>query len=147
HFAIRFNEMHAALGRLAESCEPFLINTSEISADSLPHLDKQFHSHLTAALYCPIRTVEGSLGLAEVLRTNRLSFNDDDIHVLDEATRLLAQALLSLDDLSSERESHLLTVERLTMLYDLGRTFNSSLELTELLRVVSNKICDVIEAE
>ena len=146
HFAIRFDETYPALDRLAESREPLVINSSEISPDSLSHLDKQFHSQLTAALYSPIRSVEGSLGLAELLRTNRVSFTDDDIHVLDEATRLLAQALLSLDDLSSERQTHLLTVERLTTLYDLGRTFTSSLELTELLPVVSTKICDVIEA-
>ena len=147
HFATRFAEAYAALDRLAEANEPFVLNSSGINPDSLPHLDEQFHSSLTAALYSPIRSVEGSLGLAELLRTNRVSFTDDDVHVLEEATRLLAQALLSLDVLSSERQSHLLTVERLTTLYDLGRTFTSSLELAELLPVVCTKICDVIEAE
>jgi RND family efflux transporter MFP subunit len=147
HLATRFAESDAALDRLAESNEPLVLNSSAITPDWLAHLDKQFHSRLTALLYAPIRSVEGSLGLVELLRTNRVCFTDDDVRVLDEATRLLAQALLSLDVLSSEHHSHLLTVERLTTLYDLGRTFTSSLELTELLPVVSSKICDVMEAE
>lgn len=146
HFAIRFAEAYSALDRLAESHEPRAFNSSDISLELLSHLDKQFHSHVTAALYSPVRSVEGSLGLVELLRTNGTSFTDDQIHVLDEATRLLAQAMLALDELSGERESHLLTVERLTTLYDLGRTFTSSLELNELLPVVSSKICDVMEA-
>jgi RND family efflux transporter MFP subunit len=145
-FAIRSAETSSALERFAESRGPVVLDSAELRSVSLAHLDEQFQSQLKAALYCPIRSVEGSLGLAELLRTKPVPFTDGDALAFEEATRLLAQGLLSLDNLSSERESHLRTVERLTTLYDLGRTFTSSLELSELLPVVSSKICDVMEA-
>src|SRR5271155_5530554 len=58
HFAINSAKTYAALDRLAESQEASVIHSSEIGPDSLPHLEKQFHSHVTAALYSPIRSVE-----------------------------------------------------------------------------------------
>src|SRR3970282_2015254 len=46
-----------------------------------------------------------------------------------------------------EKHSNLATVDRLTALYDIGRVFASTLELTDLLPVVADKIRDILGAQ
>jgi GAF domain-containing protein len=45
-----------------------------------------------------------------------------------------------------ENATQLATLERLTALYDLGRTFTSTLELGELLLIMAGKIRDILSA-
>lgn len=127
--------------------ESIRIEAREILGTQLVHFESDFRSQITSALYSPIRTVQGSLGLVEVLRTDGVPFTEPDGLFLEDATHLLGQALTNLNDLSDERQSQLSTVERLTTLYDLGRTFTSSLELSQLLPVIGGKIRSVMEAD
>ena len=59
----------------------------------------------------------------------------------------MSQALTNLGAIEGERHQQLATLERLTALYDLGRTFTSTLELDVLLPVVAGKIRDILAAE
>jgi RND family efflux transporter MFP subunit len=135
------------LEQVLESSKATHLGSNASLLDTLVHLEPNFRAGLTAALYSPIRSVQGSLGIVEVLRSSQAPFTERDFQVLEEAGRLLAQALMNLGDLGRERQAHLFTVERLTSLYDLGRTFTSFLELSELLPIVASKICDLIEAD
>jgi GAF domain-containing protein/multidrug resistance efflux pump len=136
----------AFLQECCETREVRRIDSRESLSSRLLHLEGNARSQLTSALYAPIHTVEGSLGVVELLRTNGVSFTESDAVLLEAASRFLGQSLKNLQELADERQSQLFTVERLTTLYDLGRTFTSSLELSELLPVIGSKICRVMEA-
>jgi RND family efflux transporter MFP subunit len=99
-----------------------------------------------SVLYATLPGAKGPLGVVEVLNKRTGEFNDDDAQFLEEAARLAGQALLNLGAIEGERHSQLATLERLTALYDLGRTFTSTLELDELLPVVAEKIRDILGA-
>ena len=85
-------------------------------------------------------------GVVEVLNKRAGEFTAEDAHFLEEASRLAGSALTNLEAIESERQTQLFTLERLTALYDLGRTFTSTLELGVLLPVVAGKIRDIMGA-
>lgn len=149
NIAVRLSSGSGASACLRECCETGKvrhIDSRDMLSSRILHLENEFRSQLTSALYTPIRAVEGSLGVVEVLRTNGASFSEQETVILEDAGWLLGQALRTLEELTEERRSHLFTVERLTTLYDLGRSFTSSLELSELLPVIGSKICGVMKA-
>ena len=53
---------------------------------------------------------------------------------------MLSQSLAKLAASESERQANLSTLERLTALYDIGRTFTSTLELEDLVPIVAGKV-------
>ena len=81
----------------------------------------------------------------EVLN-RRGDFTADQASFLEEASRFAGHAFANLGAIEAERQTQLFTLERLTALYDLGRTFTSTLELGELLPVVAGKIRDILPA-
>src|SRR6202041_3217285 len=85
-------------------------------------------------------------GVVEVLNKRTGEFTGEDAHFLEEASRLAGSALTNLEAIETERQTQLFTLERLTALYDLGRTFTSTLELGVLLPVVAGKIRDIMGA-
>jgi RND family efflux transporter MFP subunit len=134
------------LTQVFESTETQRLAGREIAAAELSHLDKATRAHVKSALYAPIVGANGSVGVVEVLNKHSGEFTADDAHFLEEATRLAGQALSNLAAIDSERHSQLATLERLTALYDLGRTFTSTLELDVLLPIVAGKIRDILGA-
>jgi GAF domain-containing protein len=118
----------------------------EIAATEFSHLDEATQVRVKSALYAPIVGANGSEGVVEVLNKRTGEFTAEDSHFLEEAARLAGQALSNLAAIDSERQSQLATLERLTALYDLGRTFTSTLELEELLPIVAGKIRDILGA-
>lgn len=112
--------------------------------DELGHLTPPSRAKVKAALYLPLPGPRASLGVAEVLNPQRGSF---DLHFAREAARITALALERCLEQESEEHRQLLTVERLTSLYDLSRVFNSTLELNDVLPVVAGKIRDILRAQ
>jgi GAF domain-containing protein len=122
------------------------LGAGEFAKDDLSHLDETSRKHVRCGLYAPIPGVGGPEGVIEVLNKRTGEFTAEDGRFLEEAARIAGQALTNLAGLESERESNLAALERLTSLYDLGRTFTSTLELEELLPIVAGKIRDILGA-
>jgi GAF domain-containing protein len=118
----------------------------EFGEDDVSHLDETSREHVRCGLYAPIPGIRGPEGVIEVLNKRTGEFTAEDGRFLEEAARIAGQALTNLAGLESERESNLAALERLTSLYDLGRTFTSTLELEELLPIVAGKIRDILGA-
>ncbi len=129
-----------------ESAETRQIAGREISAEDFDHLDANSRARVKSALYTGLPGPQTTDGVVEVLNKRAGEFNAEDAHFLEEASRLAGQALTNLDALEGERQAQLATLERLTALYDLGRTFTSTLELGELLPIVAVKIRDILGA-
>jgi RND family efflux transporter MFP subunit len=118
----------------------------EISVEDLEHLDEFSRTRVKSALYASLPGASRPEGVVEVLNKRAGEFTAEDAHFLEEACRLAGGALTNLDAIEAERHAQLSTLERLTALYDLGRTFTSTLELEELLPIVAGKIRDILGA-
>jgi GAF domain-containing protein/biotin carboxyl carrier protein len=129
-----------------ESAASSRLSAREISPEALEHLDETTRTRVKSALYAPLPGAQGPGGVVEVLNKRGGDFTAEDVHFLEEASRLAGQALTNLGAIEGERHAQLATLERLTALYDLGRTFTSTLELGELLPIVAGKIRDILGA-
>jgi RND family efflux transporter MFP subunit len=134
------------LAELYESAETRRLGSREIDAAELAHLDEASRARVKSAVYASLPGAQSSEGIVEVLNKRAGEFTAEDAHFLEEAGRLAGQALTNLEAIEGERHAQLATLERLTSLYDLGRTFTSTLELSELLPVVAGKIRDILAA-
>ena len=135
-------------GLLSEVCDSRKTRrlTARQAVEGLSHLDEASRSRVRSALYAPIPGVRGSEGVLEVLNKRGGEFTIEDEHFVEESARIAGQALTNLDVIESERQAQLATLDRLTALYDLGRTFTSTLELDALLPIVAGKIRDILGA-
>jgi len=132
------------LGEVYESSESRRVGAGEIDPDAFEHLDEATRARVKSVLFAALPGETGPAGVVEVLNKRSGDFNVEDTHFLEEASRLAGYALTNLGAIESERHTQLSTLERLTALYDLGRTFTSTLELSELLPIVAVKIRDLL---
>src|ERR1700723_734102 len=134
------------LAEVYESAETRRVSSKEISADDFEHLDESSRARVKSAMVVSLPGAQRAEGVVEVLNKRTGEFTGEDAHFLEEASRLAGSALTNLEAIETERQTQLFTLERLTALYDLGRTFTSTLELGVLLPVVAGKIRDIMGA-
>jgi RND family efflux transporter MFP subunit len=123
------------------------LSRDEVDPDALVHLTAIHRERVSTALYTSIPGSTTSEGVIEVLNTSHGEFTADDAVFLEEAAHITGQALAALQDIEKDRLAGLETVERLTALYDIGRAFNSTLELADLLPVMAEKIFTLLGAQ
>jgi RND family efflux transporter MFP subunit len=143
-FTLSGETAEGILGEIYESSESRRLGAGEIEFGEFEHLDEATRSRVKSVLFAPLPGEAGPAGVVEVLNKRVGDFNAEDSHFLDEACRLAGYALTNLGAIENERQTQLSTLERLTALYDLGRTFTSTLELSELLPIVAVKIRDLL---
>jgi GAF domain-containing protein len=143
-FTLSGETAEGILGEIYESSESRRLGAGEIEFGAFAHLDEATRSRVKSVLFAPLPGEAGPAGVVEVLNKRAGNFNAEDSHFLEEACRLAGYALTNLGALENERQTQLSTLERLTALYDLGRTFTSTLELSELLPIVAVKIRDLL---
>src|SRR5580693_7546460 len=134
------------LAEIHESAATRRFGGKEVADDGFEHLDDASRVRVKSALFASLPGAQSAEGVVEVLNKRSGEFTDEDAHFLEEASRLAGTALTNLDAIEGERHAQLSTLERLTALYDLGRTFTSTLELGELLPIVAGKIRDILAA-
>jgi len=134
------------LAILYQSAATRRLPAREIAPEDLEHLDEFSRTRVKSALYASLPGAHKAEGVVEVLNKRVGDFSAEDAHFLEEACLLAGRALTNLDAIELERNAQLATLERLTALYDLGRTFTSTLELDELLPIVAGKIRDILGA-
>lgn len=134
------------LAEIHESAATRRFGGKEVADDGFEHLDDASRVRVKSALFASLPGAQSAEGVVEVLNKHSGEFTDEDAHFLEEASRLAGTALTNLDAIEGERQAQLSTLERLTALYDLGRTFTSTLELGELLPIVAGKIRDILAA-
>jgi RND family efflux transporter MFP subunit len=134
------------LADVLESGETRRFGAGRVDVDELAHLDEASRGRVKSAVYAGLPGGQGWQGVLEVLGKRSGEFTADDTLFIEEASRLAGQALTNLEAIEQERSSHLATLDRLTALYDIGRTFTSTLELSELLPIVAEKIRSLLGA-
>src|SRR5580693_540138 len=134
------------LAEIHESAATRRFGGKEVADDGFEHLDDASRARVKSAIVVSLPGAQRAEGVVEVLNKRGGDFTAEDAHFLEEASRLAGQALTNLGAIEGERHAQLATLERLTALYDLGRTFTSTLELGELLPIVAGKIRDILGA-
>ncbi|MGH9703982.1 MAG: GAF domain-containing protein, partial [Candidatus Acidiferrales bacterium] len=120
---------------------------SQIDPEGLGHLQPASRERVKTAMYVALPLAQGFAGVVEVLNRRTGDFSATDAAFAEEAGRITGLALENLVAAEKERHAQFFTLERLTSLYDLSRIFNSTLELSELLPVVTEKIRDILNAQ
>jgi RND family efflux transporter MFP subunit len=123
-----------------------LLDAEAIGGDGFEHLDEASRARVKSAIFSALPGAQSNEGVVEVLNRRTGEFTADQTQFLEEASRFAGHAYANLAEIEAERHTQLFTLERLTALYDLGRTFTSTLELGELLPVVAGKIRDILPA-
>ncbi|HEV2289108.1 MAG TPA: GAF domain-containing protein [Candidatus Acidoferrales bacterium] len=134
------------LVQVLESGEPLEFSSKSEDEDILAHLAESSRERVEAELYCPLPGPQRSAGVVEILNPRRGRFTPDELQYVREVSRLAGLALENCQDRERQVHEHLTTVERLTALYDISRIFNSTLEMEELLPVITEKIRDLLNA-
>jgi GAF domain-containing protein/multidrug resistance efflux pump len=123
-----------------------VVDADAIAEDGFAHLDEASRARVKTALVAALPGEQSSVGVVEAVNRRTGEFSADQAHFLEEASRFAGHAYANLRAIEEERHTQLFTLERLTALYDLGRTFTSTLELEQLLPVVAGKIRDILPA-
>ncbi|HKF51772.1 MAG TPA: GAF domain-containing protein [Candidatus Acidoferrales bacterium] len=130
-----------------ENGETLRLSLDSDDSENLSHLSLHSSAKIKTVLYCVLPGTTGTLGVVEILDPRGGTSTHEEERYLEEASRITALVLENRLQQEDELQDHLATVERLTLLYDIGRTFTSTLELEELLPVIAEKLRDIMQAE
>jgi GAF domain-containing protein len=130
------------LGEVAKRREALLFTGSTLSREEYGHLD--IRRTLRSLAYLPLKTEEELSGIVEVLSFDA-ELTASELRELQPLAPIAEAALNSAYRYEHERNDSLLTINRLTQLYDLEKSFSSTLEMDELLPIIGEKFREVME--
>jgi RND family efflux transporter MFP subunit len=124
--------------------EPITQSAPKLQREDYPHIDAR--RTVRSVSYVPLIQGEDLIGAVEVL-----CFGDeatpDAIETLVEISEPAGAALVSAQQYETERNDSLSSITRLTQLYDLEKVFSSTLEMQELLPLVTTKFQEILNCE
>jgi len=124
--------------------EPITKSAPKLLREDYPHIDARRTVHSVS--YVPLIQVEDLVGAVEVLCFGEEA-TPDALDTLVEVSALAAAALVSGQQYETERNDSLSSITRLTQLYDLEKVFSSTLEMQELLPLVTTKFQEILNCE
>ena len=142
---VRGSSVPIGVGTLAELAarrEPLIFSGGDLSREDYAHLD--IRRTLRSLAYLPPLSGADLVGVVEILCFEK-ELSAVELAELQELTRIAAFALSAAYRYESERNDSLTSVSRLTQLYDLEKSFSSTLEMDELLPIIGDKFREVME--
>ena len=130
------------LGELKTAMSPLLFAGAELSRENYGHLD--IRRELLSLGYLPLIHEQALVGAAEIL-SFREALSKDQLAGLEDLASIGAAALAASLKYENERNDSLASISRLSQLYDLEKVFASTLEMDELLPIISSKFREVME--
>jgi len=130
------------IGEATDRREAVIFSGSDLSREDYAHLDVR--RTLRALAYFPLIHRESLAGLVEILAFDEI-ISPGELQSLGPLAQVGAAALTSAHSYEAERNDSLASVTRLTQLYDLERSFSSTLEMDELLPIIGDKFREVME--
>jgi len=130
------------LGEVAASRESLLFTGTNLSREEYAHLD--IRRTLRSLAYLPLESGGELSGVVEILSFDA-ELTPADLRELQSLAPIAAIALESAERYESERNDSLESINRLTQLYDLEKSFSSTLEMDELLPIIGEKFREVME--
>jgi GAF domain-containing protein len=130
------------MAELAARRETLLFSGSDLSREDYAHLD--IRRTLRSLACVPLLSGADLVGVVEILCFEN-ELTAEEIAVLQAPAKTAASALSAAHRYESERNDSLASVSRLAQLYDLEKSFSSTLEMDELLPIISDKFREVME--
>jgi RND family efflux transporter MFP subunit len=132
------------LATLFDDVEPITKSAPRLQREDYPHIDAR--RTVRSVNYIPLIHNEEMVGALELV-----CFGDeatpDALETLIEISEPAAAALTSAQQYETERHDTLSSITRLTQLYDLEKVFSSTLEMQELLPLVTTKFQEILNCE
>jgi RND family efflux transporter MFP subunit len=131
-----------SLGELQAQRTALLFSGADLSREDYAHLDVR--RTLRSLAYLPLAQGAALTGAIEILSFDSLLI-PEQLQALQPLAQISATALAAAQKYEAERNDSLASVTRLTQLYDLERSFSSTLEMDELLPIIGAKFHEVME--
>ena len=132
------------LGRLMDDPVPQLRTGAGLKREDYSHVD--IRRSLQSLCYIPLLNGDTLIGALEILSFNE-KLPNDVVVALQPACALGAIAIVAAQGYEDERHGALKSITRLTQLYDLEKVFSSTLEMAELLPLITSKFGEILEAQ
>ena len=133
---------HGTLGELSAEHGALLFSGADLAREDYAHLDVR--RTLRSLAYVGLQTDGAMAGAIEILSFDA-ELSGDSLEEAGALAEISASALASAQSYETERNDSLASVTRLTQLYDLERSFSSTLEMDELLPIIGGKFLEVME--
>jgi RND family efflux transporter MFP subunit len=138
------SEDAGTLGELAAERKEFVIASADLAREDYAHLNIK-RSFATLA-YLPL-SVEGNLiGGIEIVSYSS-AFGDREMDLLGDIPTIAALGMASAIATDQENSRNLESIARLTELYDLELVFSSTLEMDELMPLITSKVKALANAQ
>lgn len=102
---------------------------------------------LQTAVFAPMRDRANPVGVIETVNMQAGHFTSDDVALLDEFAKLAAPAIVARRGQEATGAGMLQAVSRLTQLYDVSQSFNSTIEFAELAPIICNRTASVMDVK
>jgi RND family efflux transporter MFP subunit len=132
------------LGELASSKRPLIFSGAELPREAYAHLDTR--KTVVSLAYLPLLKGETWVGAIEILSYEG-TIGEDDLEALLPVATVAAAALAGAITYENERNESLISLTRLSQLYDIEKVFSSTLEMDELLALIGSKLREVMECQ
>ena len=129
------------LGSLTSAGLPVLRSGAQLKREDYGHVDTR--RTLLSLVCIPLIHKKSLVGALEILAFEE-SNSESDVRALLPAAEVAASALASAQVYEQERNSTLVSISRLTQLYDLEKVFSSTLEMDELLPLIGSKFSEFL---
>jgi len=139
-----FHPQGTTLERAIHSRAPIIFSGKALPRENYQHLD--LRREVQSLTYIPLHLDEVPVGAIEIISYGRM-IEPAHLDIVRPMVELASLALAVSIAYESERNSQLNTIARLTQLYDLERTFNSTLYMEQLLPLITAKVRDALEVE
>ena len=132
------------LGALSEKQEPIVFSGARLRREQYSHLNVR--RTIVSLVGLPMLAGDELVGAIEVLSFDA-PIDESSLPPLVELARLGGLGLAAGTAYESERNAGLESITRLTQLYDLERSFNSTLEMDNLLPLVVSKYHELLKVQ
>jgi len=132
--------------------EPMLTAVPDSIVYSAAELQREHYAHLqvTRSLasisYLPMLQGERLIGALEVLSFAR-PLSPEDLEALEPLVRLAAPSIAAAQVFEQEKENLLDSVHRMTQLYDLEKSLNSTLDLDLVMALIPRKVQQMLQCQ
>ena len=135
---------HGTLGAVAERGEVVIFTSGELAREDYSHLNMK--RSFTTLAYIPLSIDEELIGALEIV-SYKDPFGDEQMEALDAAPELATLGIAAGIGIDAENSRNLESIARLTELYDMELVFSSTLEMGELMPLITSKLRTLANAQ
>jgi RND family efflux transporter MFP subunit len=132
------------LGEVAAQKAPVIFSGADLSRESYGHLDTR--KTVVSLAYLPMLKDDIWVGAIEIVSFEN-PLDEETLEELLPLATVSAAALAGASSYETERNDSLISLTRLSQLYDIEKVFSSTLEMDELQALIGSKLREVMECQ